>query len=251
MTSQIQQGIQAGLNNNPGGGGGFPFPPQDPSIPSIPSPYVPQAPPLGAGAGGLLNNVNTNTFQAQVQQRAASLKPTTPNPPASSTVVDATASLHKRVRDGTIVKWALMWLFITAIVSLIAVLQIHNTQTTATCWSTAVADSMAVASVVVFIILCVMLGVTYSYFAAQPRAYQAKRSFGYPPFVFFAFLTVIVLVSWIMIVDVTVKGRAGLTSTGTTGTCVASSDYNAGIAGALMALVVSMLGTMGAYHWSK
>jgi hypothetical protein len=247
MASQIQQGLQAGLNNP--NTGGFPFPQTTPVVPDSGA-YIPPAPPLNAPVN---TSANANsTFQNQLQQRAANLNRTNAtSPPSGNAIVDATASLHKRVRDGTVAKWALMWLFITAIVSLIAVLQIHNAQATSTCWSTAVADAMAIACVVVFVIVCVMVGITYSYFTAQPRAFQAKRSFGYPPFVFFAFLTLIALTSWIMLVDVTAKGRSGVSNTGTSGTCTASSDYNAGIAGALMALVVSMIGTIGAYHWSK
>jgi hypothetical protein len=245
MASAVAQGLQSGLNLNPLNN------PNNLNNPSVP--YVPPAPAFNTPPPN--NSSTVGITPNQLQQRLNTLTPTVPNTnrptTVSGVVVDATASLHKRARDGTIVRWALMFLFITAIVSLVSVLQIHNAQTTSTCWSTTVADAMAIACVVVAIIVCVMIGVTYLYYTAQPRAYQAERSFFYPPFVFFAFLTLVALVSWIMIVDVTAKGRASTTTTGTSGTCLNASDYNAGVAGALMALVVSMIGTIAAYHWSK
>ena len=187
--------------------------------------------------------------------------PAVPNAPSLPTkpsisiqtnpMVSVAQSLMERSRDGSIVRWALIWLFATAIASLVCVLQIHNQQTTPACWSSTASNFMVVACVLVIMIVIIMLVISIAYYRAQPlTASTAKRSFFYPPFLFFSFLTIAALVSWVMLVNVAAKGRANIGGSGTTN-CVASTDYNAGIAGAVMALVVSMVGTIAAYHWSK
>jgi hypothetical protein len=169
----------------------------------------------------------------------------------SVALLSAGQSLIKRSRDGTVVRWSLMLLFIIAIASLVCVLQIHNQQSTPTCWSSGAANFMVIACIVSTIIVLVMVGITVAYFRAQPLPYSnSKRSFFYPPFLFFVFLTIAALISWIMMVDVTAKGKANIAQSGTSN-CVSTNDYNAGIAGAVMALVVSMVGTIAAYHWSS
>ena len=160
-------------------------------------------------------------------------------------------SVVKRTKDGAVMRWALMSLFLTAIASLVCVLQIHNQQTVPTCWSSSASNFMVIACILVTIIVGVMVGISIAYFRAQPlESRDDKRSYVYPPFLFFGFLTIAALVSWAMLVNVTVKGRANIGQSGTSN-CVTSDDYNAGIAGAVMALVVSMVGTVAAYYWSK
>jgi hypothetical protein len=193
--------------------------------------------------------VQASIANARTQKALSSINPGSTS--ITDAVVSGALSLQKRVHDGKIMRWALMWLFITAIGILVCVLQMHNATPTSTCWSTASSEYMVGACVTVTLTALTMLAITFMYFRAQPLAQGAKRSFFYPPFVFFAFLTLVTVVSWIMIVDVTAKARASTPNTGTANACVSTTDYNAGIAGALMTLVVCMLGTIGAYHWSK
>lgn len=212
-----------------------PSPPIAPVYKAVVSPFVPMAPPVGP-----------------IRKPAPVPLVVKPTPGNSPYYTEAAAETAKKlIHDGAITRWALMMLFVAAVAGLVCVLQIHNVQTSSTCWSNTVSEMMVVVACFVTIIMLVMVGVTIAYFRAQPKVLGQKRSFGYPPFIFFSFLTIVTLVAWIMIVDVTAKGRAGIANDSTATACLPTTDYNAGIAGAMMALIVAMMGTVGAYHWAR